>query len=321
MRVTRRVTTGAGIVAVAAVTVAAIALADGPDSQSAAGKSVAPAASQPAPLPDTHRAYLGIYAAPAPESYTGVTAFAAATGVSPGLVVYYSGWQEPFQVSFAAAVLRHHAIPLVQIDPTGISLSAIAAGRYDDYLRSYASAVKAFGARVILSFGHEMNGYWYSWSHRHTSPAVFVAAWRHIVTVFRQQGAGNVTWLWTVNIIDKRSGIPSPARWWPGSSYVNWVGIDGYYFKPAWTFASLFGPTIKAARALTLDPILITEVAASPAAGQPAKIADLVAGVRAYGLLGFVWFDANKKRHWRLSSPAAFAAYHRAASSLTRPRS
>ena len=83
----------------------------------------------------------------------------------------------------------------------------------------------------------------------------------------------------------------------------------------------MFGPTIKAVRALTLDPILITEVAASPAAGQPAKIADLVAGVRAYGLLGFVWFDANKKRHWRLSSPAAFAAYHRAASSLMGPRS
>ena len=46
-------------------------------------------------------------------------------------------------------------------------------------------------------------------------------------------------------------------------------------------------------RALTLDPILITETAAAPAAGQPAKIADLFAGVRAYGLLGFVWFDAN----------------------------
>ena len=84
-----------------------------------------------------------------------------------------------------------------------------------------------------------------------------------------------------------------PARWWPGSSYVNWVGIDGYYYQPSWKFASLFGPTIKAVRALTLDPILISETAA-PGATQPAKIADLFAGIRAYGLLGFVWFDANK---------------------------
>ena len=71
---------------------------------------------------------------------------------------------------------------------TGVSLAAIASGRYDAYLRSYAAAVKAFGSQVILSFGHEMNGYWYSWGYRHTSPAAFVAAWRHIVTVFRAVG-------------------------------------------------------------------------------------------------------------------------------------
>ena len=128
------------------------------------------------------------------------------------------------------------------------------------------------------------------------SPALFVAAWRHIVTVFRQQGADNVTWLWTVNIIDTARRDPSPRRGGPASSYVTWVGIDGYYLKPSWTFASLFGPTIKAVRALTLDPILISETGAGPAAGQPAKIADLFAGARAYGLLGFVWFDAKGPR-------------------------
>src|SRR5204862_2804030 len=138
-------------------------------------------------------------------------------------------------------------------------------------------------------FGHEMNGNWYSWANGHTSPAAVRAAWRHIVTVFRQQGARNVTWLWTVNVMDPKRGILSPARWWPGSSYVTWVGIDGYYLKRSWTFASLFGPTIKAVRELTLAPILITETAAVPAAGKPTKIADLFAGIRAYGLLGFVW--------------------------------
>ena len=147
-------------------------------------------------------------------------------------------------------------MPLVQIEPTGVSLAAIAAGRYDSYLRSYAASVKAFGGRVVLSFGHEMNGYWYSWGNRHTSPAIFIAAWRHVVTVFRQQGTDNVTWLWTVNIIDAHGGIPSPARWWPGGRYVTMVGIDGYYLRSGWTFASLFGPTIKAVRALTLDKIL-----------------------------------------------------------------
>ena len=44
-----------------------------------------------------------------------------------------------------------------------------------------------------------------SWGYRHTSPAAFVAAWRHVVNVFRAQGAYNVTWLWTINIIDNRA--------------------------------------------------------------------------------------------------------------------
>ena len=76
---------------------------------------------------------------------------------------------------------------------------------------------------------------------------------------------------------------------------MTWVGIDGYYYNSASTFAPLFGPTIAAVRALTHDPILISETAVAPAAGQSAKIADLFAGIRLYGLLGFVWFDAT---HW-----------------------
>ena len=95
---------------------------------------------------------------------------------------------------------------------------------------------------------------------------------------------------------------------------MNWVGVDGYYYQSSWKFAALFGPTIKNIRTVTLDPILISETAARPS--QPAKIADLFAGIRAYGLLGFVWFDHNKEQAWRISSPAAIAALRRGAETL-----
>lgn len=301
------------IIVVAAIAAAATTVAVGLNSNSAKEKVATLGTPQPSTLPHTPGTYLGVFAPGVPGSYAGVNAFTAGTGVKPAVVVYYSGWPEMFQASFAAAAARHNAVALVQIDPSGVSLAAIASGRYDAYLRSYAAAVKAYGARVILSFGHEMNGGWYSWGNGHTSPAVFVAAWRHIVTLFRQDGADNVTWLWTVNVIYTHGNIPSPARWWPGSSYVNWVGIDGYYHKSSWTFASLFGPTIKAVRALTLDPIIISETGVARTAGQPAKIANLFAGIRAYGLLGFVWFDANRRQDWRLITPAALAAFRHAA--------
>lgn len=265
-------------------------------------------------------AYVGVFAPPAPASYAGVRKFTAATGVRPGLVAYYSAWNEPFRAGFAAAAARHHALPLVQINPAGIRLAAIARGRYDAYLRSFARSVRASGQRVVLSFGHEMNGTWYSWGYHHVPPRVFVAAWRHVVREFRAAGARHVTWLWTVNVIQKTIGVPSPARWWPGGGYVNWVGIDGYYLRASWKFAALFGPTIKAVRALTPEPILISETGATQAAGKAAKITNLFEGVRAYGLLGLVWFDADKHRDWRVAGPAAVAAFRRAARSVAQVR-
>jgi mannan endo-1,4-beta-mannosidase len=307
---TRIVLTRFVVIAAALITVGAAALVVKLHGRPTGGN---PAAAPSAAVRPKPRTFLGVYTPGVPQSYAGVQAFTAVTGVRPGVVVYYSGWMEQFQVRFAEMAARHHAAPLVQIDPTGISLTAIAAGRYDAYLRSYADAVQAFGGRVIISFGHEMNGNWYSWGNKHSSPAAFVAAWRHIVTVFRQQRAGNVTWLWAVNVIVPKQGVPSPARWWPGSRYVTWVGIDGYYIRRSWTFASLFGPTIKAVRKLTLDPILISETGATSAAGKPAKITDLFAGTRDYGLLGFVWFNANSHGDWRISDPASSAAFRRGA--------
>jgi mannan endo-1,4-beta-mannosidase len=279
----------------------------------------------PVKLPATPQSYLGVYAKGFPTSYSGLTDFAQDTDSKPDIAMYYSGWYVPFPSGFARTAARNGVAPLVQMDPDGVSLAQIAAGRYDAYLSAYAEAVRAYRDPVILSFGHEMNGTWYSWGYRHTSPAVFVAAWRHVVDLFRNFGARNVTWMWTVNVINDTQGgrIPSPAAWWPGSSYVNWVGIDGYYLKPSWAFAPLFGPTIGAVKRLTADPILIAETGAVHAAAQPAKIANLFAGIREYGLLGFVWFDSVNavNEDFRIDSPAAFAAFRNGAKGYTRPGS
>lgn len=276
-------------------------------------------------LQPTHSVrYLGVYEPDAPESYADINKFAQEIGRQPNLVSYYSHWNVPFQVRFATAAEQHGAVTLVQIAPRNISLASIASGHYDRYLNHYAQTVKAFGHPVVLSFCHEMNGDWYSWSFRSTPPAVFVAAWRHVVTLFRKAGATNVTWLWTINIIGDPNHAPPPKPWWPGSSYVNWVGIDGYYRNSTIGFASVFGPTIAKVRQLTPDPILIAETAAQPSDGQPAKIGDLFAGVRNFGLLGFVWFDRDdfslstpgKQQYWRLYNPRALAAFRRNASAF-----
>jgi mannan endo-1,4-beta-mannosidase len=284
----------------------------------------APSPSSPpvahASLPTGPASYLGVYEHQTPRSYQLVADFAAVAGRQPNLVGYYSGWKERFATSFAETVRGHGAVTILQMDPTGVSVAAIAAGSYDAYLRSFADGVRDYGHAVVIGFGHEMNAPWYSWGYGHTSPQVFVAAWQHVVTVFRDQGADNVTWLWTINADTPRTG--PIGSWWPGAGYVTWIGIDGYYYQPSDTFASVFGTTIAQARGIADKPVLLSETAVGPKAGQALKIPGLFAGMRQYKTLGLVWFDIAQDdglyhQNWRIEdSPPAQEAFRLGAATL-----
>jgi hypothetical protein len=249
-----------------------------------------------------------------PRSYRPVQSFAAAAGKQPRIVLFYTGIGEHFPAQFASQAHAHGAVPLDQINPVGASMRQIAAGRYDAFFRSYADQVRAYRHWVIIGFAHEMNGPWYPWGWRHVSAATWIRAWRRVVTIFRRQGARNVTWLWTISrVMDQ-----GPARaFWPGAAYVSWVGIDGYYSYPSDTFGSVFLRALDAVRRYTHDPVLISESAIGQRAGQARKIPGLLAGVMRYHLRGLVWFDVNQNgmaahQNWRLEGhPAAEAAFRR----------
>lgn len=267
--------------------------------------------------------HLGVYEPGTPESYRPIDDFATTMRKRPDIALYYSGWPERFRTSFAQQANSHGASVLIQIDPTNIDLAALARGRYDRYITWYAKAVRSYGRRVIIGFGHEMNGTWYSWAWGHTSPAVWVDAWRRMVNIFRQQDANNVTWMWTITRISASTG---PLQdWWPGASYVNWVGIDGYYYKRTDTFKTVFGRTITNVRRLTNKPILLSEVGIGQVAGQAAQIPGLFAGIKREHLLGLVWFDVDQHgsqyaQDWRLEGHrGAIEAFSRAAATLTKP--
>jgi mannan endo-1,4-beta-mannosidase len=272
-----------------------------------------------ASLPPSLHSYLGVFEDGSPPGYQPIAEFAQAVGKRPDLVGYYSGWAEPFATSYAQMIRRHGVIPFVQIDPSLASVSAIADGDYDIYLRTYADEVRAFGHPVVIGFGHEMNADWYSWGYGQTPAPTFVAAWQHIVTLFRGQGADNVTWLWTLQADE--TGKTGPVKqWWPGASYVNWVGIDGYYYRPSDTFTSVFGKTIDQVRQFTDKPVLLSETAVGPVAGQALKIPDLFVGMHNYNTLGLVWFDKDQfdkaqssdilDQDWRIEgNPAAESSF------------
>jgi hypothetical protein len=259
-------TAGGIVVLVAAATTGAIIVAEPAQPGGARAPGRYPAASAagyfparppypvraPLPMPS---AYTGVYEPTAAGGwYVPLVTGSHASGKPPKIAVYYSGWSQGFNTNFADNARTSGAVPLVQIEPRGVSLAAIARGSYDSYLRTLADAVVGYQGAVIIGFGQEINEP-RSWGNEKPRGAAYVQAWRHIVSVFRSQNADNVTWIWMVGKIGATS---SPLQdWWPGAQYVTWVGIDGYYQLPPHAHTSPFAATIAGVRHLTGAPVLL----------------------------------------------------------------
>ena len=148
---------------------------------------------------------LGAYVPNGPEDGNALDAYAAMVGQKPDIVMKYSNPTDPLLTPAEISNLESRGeTPMVtwQLYKSGwsgptIPLSSIAAGNYDTYLRRAADLAKGLPFDVMIRFGHEMNGNWYGWSGQ---PAAYVAAWRHVVSVFRGEGADNVKWVWSPNV-------------------------------------------------------------------------------------------------------------------------
>jgi hypothetical protein len=285
----------------------------------AAAASAPPAYNVSGLLDPTSGKFLGVEADGAPDSLTPVAAFATAAGHKPDLIGQYVGWGVPFDAHAAAAAWSYGALYYMSWEPYNTSVAAIASGASNGYIATFAAAVRRLNVPVAISFGHEMNGNWYPWGTTGTTPAQFVAAWRLIHGVFAGVGATNVIWVWNPNDI-----FPVPQvqlePYWPGDSYVNWVGITGYVATTGPdTFATLFQPTMDEIRQFTSKPFIIAETSVETGPSQITGVSTLVQTLTANpDVLGLVWFDYNKSGvDWRIESrPAIQAAFAQDTASL-----
>ncbi len=84
------------------------------------------------------------------------------------------------------------------------SLQKIIVGEFDVDLRMWARDAKRFGTVILIEWGTEPNGDWFSWNGKWNGgadegPKRYIAAYRHIVDLMRAEGADNLTWVWHVN--------------------------------------------------------------------------------------------------------------------------
>lgn len=112
-------------------------------------------------------------------------------------------------------------------------LPEISAGLWDDYITEWSRRFMewrnayAEGAKpvIMLRFGHEFNGNWYSYSD---APEAYQAAYRHVHALLQQQGVNEyIEWVWCANNLNIDT-INDITRYYPGGDYVDWTSIDGY---------------------------------------------------------------------------------------------
>jgi glycosyl hydrolase family 26 len=220
-----------------------------------------------------------------------------------------AGWiRDRGSVPFIRLMMRSQKVPLVT-DPV-FTLDRIVAGEFDEDLRAWADAAKAFRTPLIVEYGTEINGDWNPWSAPYNGgldvgPGKFRQAYRHIVEVMRARGAANITWALHFNSQNFPGTDPRnvPAAYYPGDDVVDWVGISAYGSERSTdsrcpSFRSLVDGILPQLREATpFKPLFIFEFGSSggnPGCAQAPWVAgalgDLM-GDRWPDIRGFAWWQ------------------------------
>jgi len=207
------------------------------------------------------------------------------------LIQIYIAWgdlpKEEFPMLYAKAIYDLGSTPMITwepwlndfnreddglpevTDPNKNGLADIANGEYDFYIKKWALQAKAFGHNILIRYGHEMNDpYRYPWGPQNNKPEEYIAAWRHVVNVFRNLGVNNIIWVWS----------PQPAylhyqEYYPGSNYVDWVGVGALNYGTVapwskwWSFKEIFGDYY-AKLDVFKKPLMITEMGSLDVGGN-----------------------------------------------------
>jgi len=191
---------------------------------------------------------------------------------------WYVRQDEPELLRGALARTRDRVTLLVTVEPFSTApdstsvLKDVASGIRDDDLRQLARTARAAAPQVVLvRWGHEMElGTLYPWSGQ--DPDEYRRAFRRVVTVFREEGATNVRWVWSP------AGIAGAEVYYPGDDVVDYVGLtvlgdegwDRGFGLPPQSFAEVLRPRYTLIEQFQ-KPVIVTEAGVSGTRDRQAR--------------------------------------------------
>jgi cellulose synthase (UDP-forming) len=207
-------------------------------------------------------------------------------------MITWEPWSSPFKWA--------HEQDLPLANDQGV-LKAIAEGTFDYYIQAVADKLGSLQGPVFLRFAHEMDNPQYPWSSAGgNTPGDFIAAWRHVVSVFHQRGASNVVFVynpWRGNATD---------LYYPGDDYVDWIGITLLNYGRAgrdgkWhsfdTLYQEFDPHLKRYD----KPVMLAEFGTTPYGGdQSAWLSDAFASIKTKypQIKATILFHSDRDKNW-----------------------
>ncbi|MEW5941897.1 MAG: glycosyl hydrolase, partial [Chloroflexota bacterium] len=287
------------------------------------------------PLPPAGYLYHGVY----PGGITGeeddltladLSAYENAAGKSAAWVYFSHNWYHgrAFPTSTATWIRDHGSVPYIRLmlrsDPNGgradpvYSLARILSGVFDNDLKAWCDGARNFGTRLIVEYGTEVNGEWFPWNGKWNGggtgwrygdpsqpngPERFRDAYRKIITICRNEGADNITWVFHVNDGDwPQVSWNRFENYYPGDSYIDWIAVSSYGAQtPLDDYWPIFRESMDAVyprlAALSSKPIFVAEfgvTANNPLGSQSQWAQDALTdltGFRWPRIFGFSWWN------------------------------
>ncbi|BCJ44417.1 hypothetical protein GCM10010168_12310 [Actinoplanes ianthinogenes] len=141
-------------------------------------------------------------------------------------------------------------------------------GEHDRLIHQQARAIRRIKQPVLLRMRWEMDRP----NLRATmwSGADYIAAWKYVRAIFRQERADNVSWVWCPTAEGFQRG--EAADFYPGDDQVDWTCVDVYAGADFQPIGDLMGPFLQWA-AQRPKPIIIGEFGVAKAWGSANRAA------------------------------------------------